>query len=496
MLRQVQDAEVSLDGVSIAFLKEFAAECRRTRPDAETATTGDVCKAVIKPATEHAKCSFVELLKRTGRAQHVRRANLFVSHAWTYKFQLVVETLAGWCEREGLDAQACFVWFDVFASNQHARIADFAHWSAGFRLAIRSIGRAVLILQPWDDAVWLTRAWCLYEFWSIYAEYVPHEFLLPARDQAAFAAHLERGGRFEDVVRDVDIARAESEDKEAGWRIKEEAARNGGAAAFNGAVTAGLRAWFLASADKALLSIAPESERLASDLLLSVAEMKRGAGRLPEAEGMLARRWGELQRRMGGAGAQELPPLRAKAADTLRLLGEVCRQQGRLDAAARALGEALALQRSAAARPETPDAARAPANAGAAAGAEPGPRPGLAVEPLARALSGLRAALGDRHPETASAMRALGAARSRQGQHGLAVEHYSAALAVQRDVLGEGHPDPAWTLACLQEARRLHAQVRPPPPPHPRARRLLRPPARARSARTAAEASAALQTDN
>ena len=122
MLRPVQDNEISLDGVSIAFLVEFAAECRRTRPDAGIATTDDVCKSIVKPATEGAKCSYAELLKRTGRAQHVRQANLFFSHAWRYNFQLAVETLADWCKRKGLDARACFVWFDIYTVNQHTGI--------------------------------------------------------------------------------------------------------------------------------------------------------------------------------------------------------------------------------------------------------------------------------------------------------------------------------------------------------------------------------------
>ena len=379
MLRPVQDNEISLDGVSIAFLVEFAAECR-TRPDAGTATTDDVCKSIVKPATEGAKCSYAELLKRTGRAQHVRQANLFFSHAWRYNFQLAVETLADWCKRKGLDARACFVWFDIYTVNQHTGITDFAYWSEGFRRAIRSIGRVVVFLQPWNAPVWLSRAWCLYEYWTTHAGSVPHEFLLPARDEAAFVAYLVGGGRFEDIVKHVDISRAECWDKEDERRIKQEVARTGGFAALNEAVTAGLRGWFLESADKALLSIASESERLASDLQMSVAYMRIYMGQLPEAEDMLVRRQGELQRRTEAAGAQERLPLQLKAAETLGELGSVYVLQGKLDAGVKVLGVALAIQ---------------------------------------------RAALGEGHLDTAWTMVNLGAAYGSQGQHGLAIEHYS-----------------------------------------------------------------------
>ena len=143
-----QGTEISLDGVSVAFLVEFAAECRRTLPDADAASTDDVCKRMIKSATEGAKCSYKDLLTRTGRAQHMRQATVFLSHAWKYWFHLVVETLMGWCEREGLDAGSCFVWFDIFTANQHTGITDFAYWSEGFRRAVRSIGRVVILLLP------------------------------------------------------------------------------------------------------------------------------------------------------------------------------------------------------------------------------------------------------------------------------------------------------------------------------------------------------------
>jgi hypothetical protein len=163
MLHPVKDNEISRDGVSIAFLVEFAAECRRTLADAEITTTADIWVRKIKPATESAKISYVELLQLTGCAHYVGQATVFFSHAWTYQFQLVVETLAGWCEREGIDARVSFVWFDTFTVNQHTCITDFAHWSQGFQHTIRSIGRVVVFLQPWDKAVWLSRAWCMYE---------------------------------------------------------------------------------------------------------------------------------------------------------------------------------------------------------------------------------------------------------------------------------------------------------------------------------------------
>ena len=193
------DSEISLDGVSVAFLLEFAAECSGTLP--ETATTADVCDEIVKKATESAKCSYAELLRRTGRGHHVNTATVFFSHAWKYKFQPVVKTLAGWCEREKLDPLLCFVWFDIFTVNQHSGIEDFEYWSDGFKQSIVTIARVVILFLPWNDAVWLGRAWCLYEYWAVCNGKVRHEFLLTEDDQKEFVEYLTGGGTFENIVK-------------------------------------------------------------------------------------------------------------------------------------------------------------------------------------------------------------------------------------------------------------------------------------------------------
>ena len=55
---------------------------------------------------------------------------------------------------------------DVFVGSQH-RAAELpqAWWTQAFRQAVVDIGHTVLVLQPWDAPVPLTRSWCL---WEIY----------------------------------------------------------------------------------------------------------------------------------------------------------------------------------------------------------------------------------------------------------------------------------------------------------------------------------------
>jgi hypothetical protein len=58
------------------------------------------------------------------------------------------------------------IWFDLFSNNQHG-LNDpppFEWWCHTFLHAIKNIGRTVMILDPWDAPVALTRAWCLWYF--------------------------------------------------------------------------------------------------------------------------------------------------------------------------------------------------------------------------------------------------------------------------------------------------------------------------------------------
>ena len=50
----------------------------------ELMTTDDVCFGIVKPATEHVKTSYAEMLSNTTESGHVQDATVFVSHAWKY----------------------------------------------------------------------------------------------------------------------------------------------------------------------------------------------------------------------------------------------------------------------------------------------------------------------------------------------------------------------------------------------------------------------------
>eukprot|EP00808_Paulinella_micropora_P010179 g72599.t1 len=101
------------------------------------ATTDDVVRDLVKPATADQKCSYVELLARSQDPQDragVATATVFLSHAWKYTFKQVVEAIAAhWPDKDNVRSQT-FLWFDIFTVNQHqTSTVDPDFWFEAFR---------------------------------------------------------------------------------------------------------------------------------------------------------------------------------------------------------------------------------------------------------------------------------------------------------------------------------------------------------------------------
>ena len=97
-------------------------------------------------------------------ALSVKKANVFISHAWKYNFLGVVDAI----NQHFKDETDVTIWFDVFSVNQHATDTygdNTDWWAESFKNAVKEIGRVVVILHPWENPIPFTRAWCL---WEIY----------------------------------------------------------------------------------------------------------------------------------------------------------------------------------------------------------------------------------------------------------------------------------------------------------------------------------------
>jgi hypothetical protein len=67
-----------------------------------------------------------------------------------------------------------------------------AWWTRAFKAAVRRIGHTLLVLQPWDAPLPLTRSWCLWELFCTLDGGAALDIALTLAQRAAFQRALVR----------------------------------------------------------------------------------------------------------------------------------------------------------------------------------------------------------------------------------------------------------------------------------------------------------------
>ena len=87
------------------------------------------------------------LLQDPNTVAFVGSPNIFVSHAWSYKFVDVVQVLCEFADRQ---PEPVFFWFDCLCIDEHAtQVLGPDFWDTTFKASIASIGHTVVVLSLW-----------------------------------------------------------------------------------------------------------------------------------------------------------------------------------------------------------------------------------------------------------------------------------------------------------------------------------------------------------
>ena len=141
-------------------------------------STDEVCGDIIKPACTAASWpedekerSYARMVRAEGETG-VGEANVFASHAWTFVFEELVESLR-FFETQQIAAgeEPSLFWLDIFVVDENAaHTYPSEWWQTSFTQAVGTIGHTALVLTPWSAPVPLRRAWCLWEIYSTLGE--------------------------------------------------------------------------------------------------------------------------------------------------------------------------------------------------------------------------------------------------------------------------------------------------------------------------------------
>eukprot|EP00300_Choanocystis_sp_HF-7_P004465 c13451_g1_i1.p1 GENE.c13451_g1_i1~~c13451_g1_i1.p1 ORF type:complete len:817 (-),score=108.55 c13451_g1_i1:94-2544(-) len=237
-------------GIRLDVFQKFIDHCGG-REKLKNLTTNDVCEAFVKPETQLSKSTYCDLLIASGQGDGVAKATVFISHAWKFLFLDVVDAL---CLHFRGEEDAVVLWFDLFSNNQHtAPTREFKWWCNTFLSAIKSFGRTVMVLSPWDDPVPLTRAWCLFELYAAIQTDSRFEIALPPTEDARFhREYAVKYGVFDDCLSRVDVRKSCATNYADQTRIHQAVQNSVGHSKVNSMVFEHLRAWVIRSAKEML----------------------------------------------------------------------------------------------------------------------------------------------------------------------------------------------------------------------------------------------------
>eukprot|EP00292_Cryptomonas_paramecium_P003867 CAMPEP_0113728054 /NCGR_PEP_ID=MMETSP0038_2-20120614/41626_1 /TAXON_ID=2898 /ORGANISM="Cryptomonas paramecium" /LENGTH=749 /DNA_ID=CAMNT_0000659433 /DNA_START=120 /DNA_END=2366 /DNA_ORIENTATION=+ /assembly_acc=CAM_ASM_000170 len=431
--RRTSDLEPSMAisslGVKWTSLLAF---CEARKEQLADMTTKEVCGELMRE-TRAKQCAYADL-----HPEMFGPANVFVSHAWGYRFlDELVPALSKWVESEegGAEGERC-LWIDILVVNQHSSgvlsdEANFRAFASGFEGVLQGIGRAVIVLSPWERPAWMGRAWCLFEYHVMMARGVRHSFVLPPGDEERFVQHLEEEGcLFLDVVSRLDMAEATafSEFDEANIKrmVIEEL---GGFAPLNTAVIGSLREFVLETGLKAKGRMGEDSEidfnlaRLCDDLGLYEKSLE-----LYEEE---------LERRIKTFGNSHV-----EVAMTYNNMAGVYQKLGQLDKALETYEKALEIYIPALGNSHT-SVANTYNNMGVVY--EKLGQYEKALEMYQKDLEITIAALGNSHADVATTYNNMGEVYRHLGQYEKAMKMYEKDLEITIPALGNSHVDVAGT---------------------------------------------------
>ena len=376
-------------GIKLSYLlNTFISDCGG-RSRLNELTTSEVCEKYVKPFTHQCQSSYCDTILRQRQEdkqnQIVKCADVFISHAWTYNFLAVLDTLHDHFKDENPDI---LIWFDLFSNNQH-KTSELPRewWETVFKSAIEQFGYTVMIMSPWNNPVPYTRAWCIFEAYCTLQTNSRFEIAMGANDREQYMTDIENDpiGTIKTMLGIIDAEKSiasQLEDKEAIHRaIREEV----GFSKVNELVFEQYRDWVV-NVIKKELDGTNDEERICK-LMNMLGLIYMGQGRIQDAEPFLKKC---LHMQTSTLGPRHRETLRS-----MNRLAVLFSQQGKYDAA-----EKLHLD----------------------------------------CFDNRIACLGAEHPSTLTSIFNLAGVYYSQGRPKLAEELYVACLMTRRKVLGPGHP--------------------------------------------------------
>lgn len=193
---------------------------------------GDVAlgKGLVCPRDAFLDCAAVDALDANLDALPnacVNSANIFLSWVWSYTLSTVTDAIGKWIGASNRRPDDTHIWMCAFCNNQFRILVDKSasgtdNLDTLFEKRLTSIGYMVALLDHWQDPLYLTRVWTIYEQFTATKLGIHVEIILPAAEFESLESVL-RSGRLDKVsegLQHIDVSQAKATYEEDEKKVK------------------------------------------------------------------------------------------------------------------------------------------------------------------------------------------------------------------------------------------------------------------------------------
>ncbi len=189
---------------------------------------------------------------------NVGKANVMLSYGWGNLIGDVALTLMDHCNTNELDPKRTYVWICCLCNNQF-RVAEnrklgrevpFEEFEAIFRTKVLGINNIVALMAPWNDPIYLSRVWCIFELFTAHKHGCNLTIAMPPREKASLIQTVntvEGVSTLFNVFASTAVENAQASEESDKVRILSMVEGAVGFAELNNQVNAMLRKWVNAS---------------------------------------------------------------------------------------------------------------------------------------------------------------------------------------------------------------------------------------------------------
>lgn len=433
---------------------------------------------------------------------HVGKATHILSYTWSYSIGDITDTLFEYCQTHNWDPKQTYIWMDCLCINQHRVVEQKEAGGTGmlkfeqeFPETLRRIGRMLGMLAPWQDPVYLTRVWCIFELYCAHNEGCEVTIVMPHREkesleQAIFGSDEKNINAVHEALAKTKVQNAKASIESDRLTILQMVEEAPGFAVLNHKVNDLLRHWVRQTVSDTIdkrekLSISTGDFASLVTFCLQTSKLLLATGEYDYAEHMAlkaltllkehdaeneiarAKCFHSIGKALDYKGGYEeaivmyqralgirhsiLPARDPQIATSHNFIGAALKNAGKYDEALLECQKALAIRESTLGidHSDTAFSYYTIGNILFAKGDLDG-----ALEALRKALAIRARVLGTVHPQTARSQGNVGDVLLQMGNHDAALLAHERALDMRLAVLGQNHPDTAWSFYRIGTVQR------------------------------------------